>query len=437
MRRWLVRAVLAPAIGVVLAVAIVLPGGGAAHAATAGTATTTVSGAAVSDAQCTFDTVVLCQSEDPTVAIDAGYTDVSTCTFVWDIAWGDGTSSDVTNVDPANGTEVLARHTYKKPGTYAISPSGQVTVGNCTISTEGYVFSLVEPLVALGDSYSSGEGDSDFIPGTNTSSDQCHRSYNAAAELLYASQDLGDIDFVACSGAITDDFFSANNEGNHELAQSKALSATTRIVSLTFGGNDIGFSSVLDQCAYGKVTKVIVHGSDCSKDTALKAIVAKRLQALAGKASAKTPSGKTIHSIASVLQSIHRLAPNAKIYLAGYPLLFGSNIRTECGVGTIIADGIHVALKLNKTEVAWLNSVGTSLNQVLSSTAAANDATFVNVSPKFNSHRFCDTSTSWFNPVTGSYGIKSGVLKIAVGSFHPTPTGQKSGYEAAYEAAGL
>jgi lysophospholipase L1-like esterase len=429
------RARLALLAGTVLAVAAVLSGGTVAQADTAAPAAT----AAVSGGQCSFDPVVLCQSTDSTIALNAVYTNTSACTFVWHVVWGDGSVSDVTDTDPADGSVLLADHAYKKPGTYAISDTGQATAtaGTCSATPGSYHFSLIEPMVALGDSYSSGEGDGNFVAGTNTAADQCHRSYDAYPELLYASQKLGDLNFVSCSGAITDDYFNANNEGNHESAQSKALSSDTKIVTLTFGGNDVGFSSVLNQCAYGKVTKVIVHGSDCSKDTALKAVVAKRLQALAGNGSATTPAGKKIHSIASILQSIHTLAPNAKIYVAGYPLLFGSNIRTECGVGTIIADGIHVALKLNKTEVAWLNSVGTSLNQVLKSAAAANHATFVDVSPKFNSHRFCDTSSSWFNPVTGTYGLKSKVLNVAVGSFHPTPTGQKSGYEAAFEAAGL
>jgi hypothetical protein len=381
---------------------------------------------------------VLCQSTDSTIALNITYTDASTCAFAWHVAWGDSKVSNVTDTDPADGSVLLAQHAYAKAGTYAISAIGSVTAGNCTTTPFTGHFSLVEPMVALGDSYSSGEGDGDFVPGTNISTDQCHRSYNAYPELLYTSQNLGYLGFVSCSGAITDDYFNANNEGNKsELAQSQALSVDTKVATLTFGGNDLGFSDVLNQCVYGKVTKIVVHGKDCSGNASLKAVVAGRLQALAGNGTAKTPKNIEIHSIASVLQSIHQLAPNAKIYVAGYPQLFGTSIRTECGVGTVIADGIHVALKLSKPEVAWLNSVGASLNQVIMSAAAANGATFVDVNPEFKSHRFCDTSKSWFNPVTGTYGIKSKVLRLSPGSFHPTSTGQQSGYEAAFEAAGL
>jgi lysophospholipase L1-like esterase len=297
--------------------------------------------------------------------------------------------------------------------------------------------------VALGDSYSAGEGDGSYLAGTNMSTDQCHRSTHAYSELLNQGENLGSLDFVSCSGAITDDYFNTNNEGNHEPAQSQALSSNTKYVTLTFGGNDTGFSDVLKQCIYGKYGPVVVQAANCAKDASLKAVVAKRLQALAGKGTAYTPKGVKIHSIASVLRSIHRLAPNAKIYVADYPLLFGTKFRSDCGVGKVVAHqvpvigNVTVALKLNKAEVTWLNSVGTSLDNVIRTAAVANGATFVDASPEFSSHRFCDTSNSWFNYVSGTYNDKTKQLNVWVGSFHPTPTGQQSGYEAAFSAAGL
>jgi lysophospholipase L1-like esterase len=297
--------------------------------------------------------------------------------------------------------------------------------------------------IALGDSYSSGEGDGNYLTGTDTSTDHCHRSTLAYPELLDQDLSLGSLDFVSCSGAITDDYFNANNEGNQEPAQSQALTSDTQYVTLTFGGNDVGFSDVLAKCIYGKYGPVVVHAANCAKDTALKATVAKRLQALAGTATASTPKGVQIHSIASVLQSVHQLAPNATVYVADYPLLFGTSFSTDCGVGTVrathvpVLGHVKVALKLNRAEITWLNSVGTSLANVIQTAAAANGATFVDASPDFDSHRFCDTSNAWFNPVSGTYNDKTGQLNVSSGSFHPTPDGQQFGYEAAFSFAGL
>ena len=323
-----------------------------------------------------------------------------------------------------------------------------VTGTNDCLVWVGQVLAVTSPssgsqaYVALGDSYSSGEGDGGYLAGTSTSTDHCHRSTHAYPELLDQNQGLGSLDFVSCSGAITDDYFNPNNESNNEPAQSQALSSSTKYVTLTFGGNDLGFSDVLAKCVYGKVGPVVVQAANCAKDSPLQTTVAKRLQALAGKATAYTPQGVKIHSIASVLQSIHQLAPNAKIYVADYPLLFGTHFRSDCGVGKVLAThtpigNVTVALKLNKAETTWLNSVGTSLANVIKTAAAANGATFVDASPKFKSHRFCDTSNSWFNYVSGTYNDKTKQKNIWVGSFHPTPTGQKSGYEAAFSTAGL
>jgi lysophospholipase L1-like esterase len=344
----------------------------------------------------------------------------------------DTTTTDVSSlVNPGDTSATLAVTGYDDCLVWV----GQVlAVGGAPYGSQAYV--------ALGDSYSSGEGDGNFLARTNTSTDQCHRSTLAYPELLNQGENLGFLDFVSCSGAITDDYFNANNEGNKEPAQSRALSSNTQYVSLTFGGNDVGFADVLAKCIYGKVGPIVVQAANCATDTSLKATVAKRVQALAGKATATTPNGVTIHSIASVLQSIHQLAPNAKIYVAGYPLLFGTNFTSECGVGTVLAThtpigNVTVALKLNKAEITWLNSVGTSLDNVIKSAAKANNATFVNVSPDFNSHRFCDTSNAWFNYVSGTYNYKTKQKNIWVGSFHPTPDGQQSGYEAAFSAAGL
>jgi hypothetical protein len=97
---------------------------------------------------------------------------------------------------------------------------------------------------------------------------------------------------------------------------------------------------------------------------------------------------------------------------------------------------VSIPLKLSKTETTWLNLVGTILDHIIKSAAAANGATFVDASPNFKSHRFCDTSNSWFNPASATYDVLTGV-NVFSGSFHPIPAGQQSGYEAAFQAAGL
>src|SRR5262245_24790310 len=83
--------------------------------------------------------------------------------------------------------------------------------------------------VALGDSYSSGLGAGSLI----SSSGSCDRSTKAYSALWATAHAPASYASVACAGATT----STVNSG-----QLSALNATTTLVSITIGGNDVGFS---------------------------------------------------------------------------------------------------------------------------------------------------------------------------------------------------
>ncbi|HQX87699.1 MAG TPA: GDSL-type esterase/lipase family protein, partial [Ornithinibacter sp.] len=89
--------------------------------------------------------------------------------------------------------------------------------------------------VALGDSYSSGTGTRSYISdGTS-----CLRSVYAYPSLIASAKGY-DLNFRACSGAKIADV------SNTQLS---ALSSSTAYVSISIGGNDAGFASVLTTCA--------------------------------------------------------------------------------------------------------------------------------------------------------------------------------------------
>ena len=89
--------------------------------------------------------------------------------------------------------------------------------------------------VALGDSYSSGVGARSYI-GSSGSCDQSTRAYPALWDAV--SQPASYVS-EACPGATTATVLSS---------QLSALSAATTLVSITVGGNDVGFSSVMETC---------------------------------------------------------------------------------------------------------------------------------------------------------------------------------------------
>lgn len=96
--------------------------------------------------QCTFVGVSTCQSTDPTVAVSTDQTGNSDlCTFVWDVNWGDGSSSQRTLTDPPPGWAVLVQHTYAAAGMYTITATGQATGPDCTITPFTLTFTLLAP----------------------------------------------------------------------------------------------------------------------------------------------------------------------------------------------------------------------------------------------------------------------------------------------------
>jgi hypothetical protein len=119
--------------------------------------------------------------------------------------------------------------------------------------------------VALGDSFSSGEGVPAFEPGTEhdvapvSNSDlypadnECHRSFGSYSRLLAADPNveanLAPTTYAACSGAVTEDVFKSNPANLGEGPQIDNVNQFTDLITLTMGGNDIAFSDLATICA--------------------------------------------------------------------------------------------------------------------------------------------------------------------------------------------
>ncbi len=313
---------------------------------------------------------------------------------------------------------------------------------------------------ALGDSYSAGDGAGDYLPGTDVSGNHCLRSRQAYAPLLDSTRGLGDLTFVACSGATTSDLLAANHQrnvsavnGRVEPAQISAIPVHTKTVTLTIGGNDAGFSAVLANCITGRIGPITVFPrllektNGCHDDTALRQAVTARLGALDGAAGAAVTgaTGTPIVAVSTLLADIHARAPQAHVYLLGYPALFGA-FTGSCHIGTVdvthvpLVGTVGVGITITAADAAWLNTAAGQLNEVLQSAAAkaaATDvkATFVPVSSRFQGHRLCDSGVSWIVPVSGSADVKTRSAKLSSSALHPTASGQRDGYAAALIAA--
>lgn len=137
----------------------------------------------------------------------------------------------------------------------------------------------------------------------------CHRSTQAYAHLLDGNPavrlSLTSDGFRACSGAKTDQITGtwpndgADKKNLQEEAQITALDDSIGAVTLSIGGNDIGFPDFVAKCLF----------ADCA---AVKQIYLDRIAALGPK-------------INAAYNAILSAAPNAHVYVLGYPELLPNN----------------------------------------------------------------------------------------------------------------
>ena len=207
---------------------------------------------------------------------------------------------------------------------------------------------------ALGDSYSSGDG-----AGSYGSSGSCDRSANAYPQQWANANAPASFSFVACAGATTSDVINS---------QVSSLSASTTLVSITIGGNDVGFSTVMATC-------VLAPTSTCESAVAgADALVADVLPT----------------ELNTVLHTVRRDAPAAKIVVLDYPELYDLS-RSGGPTGLSTADRTA------------LNQGADQLDSAISAAAARNGDTFADVRFSFAGHEICD-SGSWLHSVTWPLG---------------------------------
>src|SRR5207244_7625532 len=252
---------------------------------------------------------------------------------------------------------------------------------------------------------------------------------------------LGAISFRACSGAVTDDIYNPNPANLPEVAQLTSLRDSTRTITLTIGGNDLGFEDVLaHHCVNGQ--RAGSYG--CSNDRSLRQQVQSRLDALAGK-TAGTIDGRTIHSLLQTYRDIHAGAPNAHIWVGGYPRLFGIEASDytygrkaagACIVGVTTYHGIPLTYSVDYLDALWMDGVGTKLNTIIASAISAAKREGIQVSfvpaSLFAGHGLCDRRTAWLNPIVFGTNSITGLPEPESESFHPSDVGQRYGYEGAF-----
>ncbi|ACU73657.1 secreted hydrolase [Catenulispora acidiphila DSM 44928] len=225
--------------------------------------------------------------------------------------------------------------------------------------------------VALGDSYSSGVGSGSYI----SSSGNCLRSTLAYSQLWANAHSPASYTSVACSGATTTDVLNS---------QISALSSSTNLVSITIGGNDVGFSSVMQTC---------VLDSDSTCLSAINASVAQAKSVLPGK-------------LGTTFSAIRSAAPSARVVVMGYPEFYDLGNSWICP-------------GLSTTDRTALNNAADTLDGIIQTAAKNAGDSYADVRSKFSGHELCDFFNEWLHSVN---------ITDVTESYHPTADGQSGGY---------
>lgn len=240
--------------------------------------------------------------------------------------------------------------------------------------------------VALGDSYASAP----FVPTQVDTT--CLRSDRNYPSLVARSRNASLTD-VSCSGATTADITAPQSEG--VPAQLDAVHRGTDLVTLTIGGNDIGFSTVLGTCV--SLMSGDPVGAPCR--THFTSAGDDRItDAIAGTGS----------KVAAVLRDIHRRAPHARVVVVGYPDLFPDDGVGCTGPGVPLAAG----------DFAWLRDKEKELNTMLLRQARRGGTEYVNTYAPTVGHDLCKPA--------GERWIEPFVPQAPAAPVHPNATGENA-----------
>lgn len=222
--------------------------------------------------------------------------------------------------------------------------------------------------VALGDSYSAGNGAGNY----DSASGSCHRSFSAYPHLWANAHAPSSFSDTACSGAVTTDVL------NNQLGP---LNASTGLVTITIGGNDAGFSDVITTC---------VTGSDSTCVNRVNAAETYVRNTLPGRLDA-------------VYNAIRAKAPSARVVVLGYPDMY--TLNTFC-------------IGLSATKHQKIDEAADLIDSTTAARASSHGFVFGDVRTTFHSHELC----------SGDDWLHSLVISPSWESYHPTATGHSSGY---------
>jgi hypothetical protein len=268
--------------------------------------------------------------------------------------------------------------------------------------------------VALGDSYSSGQGTYSYF-GTNPT--VCRRSEQSYSYVWARTYPVPswmpartDPVLLACGGATISALTSSYN-GELPQLDTGALGPLTKLVTISIGGNDAGFATTLEKCI-----NQFENDDDCWQNEL-------NDPNSAGSSNTRIGDYQKIdglrQSLINSYRAIKAKAPYAHIIVVGYPQIFPPTVVSGCG------DSLGATDQMSQNSLQAVRNTWAHMNAVASDAAAQAGVSFMDDSASWIGHDFCASIPyAWgvrginLNPITGPFDKDPDKE-----SYHPTVAG--------------
>jgi hypothetical protein len=305
-------------------------------------------------------------------------------------------------------------------------------------ATPRYVVTLGGSYLALGDSYSAGEGLGPFQQATqgispDTNLDNCHRSTTLAyAEViplrfgghrLYLGGALSNSSFRACAGAVISDIFAKRLGGPQVAAQVThgIVPPNPALVTITIGGNDALFSSIVGNC-------FLV--ADCRSEHFPPAVPPLppagpphylSYRPFAGPLDTWAPEMIAVVGDNELIlfKALRADFPHARIIVLGYPNLFPPASRTA-GLWPTFCNSFlrRYSPVVRRTVRGWEDQFNTRIYEA----AAIAKVEFISPAMAWRGHEPCGLDGQFLNSIKPALNFP---VPLDGGRFHPNQSGQR------------
>lgn len=284
-----------------------------------------------------------------------------------------------------------------------------------TLSIDPVVDSPGQSYIAMGDSFASGEGDMDdnyYEDGTDEKGiNMCHLSKRSYPYLIASDFQIPEFYSVACSGSTTENIKAGTQYENSnkdlylggwipghqpQIKYLELLGTQPVFITLSIGGNDLGFLSTLSSCLQPTNT------CEYAANEAKRGVFAVRI-------AGQYPKLKKLYE-----DIANKTKRETKVYVIGYPQFLDAN-GDSCGKN----------VWFNPDERRLVQKSVSYVNQVIKAAAKAAGVYYVDTEEALEGYNLCSGTQQSNMAVNGVTLGNDKYLFIGNESFHPNQNGHE------------